>query len=340
MSRFFITGGAGYIGSHTAKLLAGAGREVIAYDKLSRGHRDLVRWGPLIEADIRDTSTLREAVSRFKPGAVIRFAGLAYVRESVTNPQLYFEHNVTGTLSLLKAMASIQMNNLVVSSTCAVYGQPAEVPVSEETSPRPLNPYGQSKLMMERICEDFRAAQGLHFTALRYFNACGCDPAGETGERHDPEPHLIPRALMAAEGDLAELECSAWIIRRLTALASGITFTSTISRAAHMAAALQLMQGGFSGVLNLGSGKGVSVREIIEAAARVTGRPVPHRFSARREGDPAVLIADVRKANSVLNWHARNSGIDHIMATAWQSHAKERGWQHGAINTSTSGIYS
>ena len=206
MSRFFITGGAGYIGSHTAKLLAGAGREVIAYDKLSRGHRDLVRWGPLIEADIRDTSTLREAVSRFKPGAVIRFAGLAYVRESVTNPQLYFEHNVTGTLSLLKAMASIQMNNLVVSSTCAVYGQPAEVPVSEETSPRPLNPYGQSKLMMERICEDFRAAQGLHFTALRYFNACGCDPAGETGERHDPEPHLIPRALMAAEGDLAELE--------------------------------------------------------------------------------------------------------------------------------------
>lgn len=330
-----ITGGAGYIGSHAAKLLASAGHEIIVYDNLSRGHRDLVRWGPLIEADIRDTSTLREALSRSKPDAVLHFAALAYVGESVANPGLYFENNVTGTASLLNAMASAHVKNLIVSSSCAVYGQPAEVPISEETPPRPLNPYGQSKLMMERLCEEFRSAHGIRFTALRYFNASGCDPAGETGERHDPEPHLIPRALMAAEGGLAELEVYG---------ADHPTPDGTCIRdyihvddlaAAHMAAAHQLMNGGFSGILNLGSGEGVSVREIINAAARVTGRPVPHRFSARREGDPAVLVADARKANSVLNWHARNSGIDHIMATAWQWHAKDRGWLKGNIQSST-----
>jgi UDP-arabinose 4-epimerase len=327
MSKFLITGGAGYIGSHTAKLLAGEGHEVVVYDNLSRGHRDMVRWGPLIEADIRDTSALREALSRFKPDAVIHFAALAYIGESVAHPEIYYDNNVTGTLSLLNAMNSTHARNLIVSSTCAVYGQPEQVPITEETPPNPVNPYGRSKLMMERICEDFRAAHGLRFTALRYFNACGCDPAGEIGERHEPEPHLIPRALLAAEGNLAELE----VFGANYPTPDGTCIRDYIHvddlAEAHMAAALQLMQGGFSGALNLGSGKGVSVREIIDAVARVTGKPVPHSFSARRTGDPAVLVADARKARSVLNWHARHSGIDHIMATAWKWHAKERGWR-------------
>lgn len=327
MSKFLITGGAGYIGSHTAKLLAGEGHEVVVYDNLSRGHRDMVRWGPLIEADIRDTSALREALSRFKPDAVIHFAALAYIGESVAHPEIYYDNNVTGTLSLLNAMNSNHARNLIVSSTCAVYGQPEQVPITEETPPNPVNPYGRSKLMMERICEDFRAAHGLRFTALRYFNACGCDPASEIGERHEPEPHLIPRALLAAEGDLAELEVfgADYPTPDGTCIRDYIHVDDLAE--AHMAAALQLMQGGFSGALNLGSGKGVSVREIIDAVARVTGKPVPHRFSARRTGDPAVLVADARKARSVLNWHARHSGIDHIMATAWKWHAKERGWR-------------
>jgi UDP-arabinose 4-epimerase len=325
MGRFLITGGAGYIGSHTAKLLASAGHEVVVYDNLSRGHRDLVRWGPLIEADIRETAVLREALRWFQPDAVIHFAALAYVGESVIRPDIYYENNVAGTLSLLNAMTSANVKNLIVSSTCAVYGQPLTVPIGEHTAPVPLNPYGQSKLMMERICEDFGAAHGLRFTALRYFNACGCDPEGETGERHDPEPHLIPRTLMAAEGELDQLEIfgADYPTPDGTCIRDYIHVSDLAS--AHMAAALQLMDGGFAGVLNLGTGRGISVREVIDAAVHATGKSVPHRFSPRRPGDPAMLVADARKANSVLNWHASNSDIDHIMATAWNWYAKERG---------------
>lgn len=324
MARFLITGGAGYIGSHTAKLLAGAGHGVAVYDNLSRGHRDLVRWGPLIEADIRDTAVLREALRWYKPDAVIHFAAYAYVGESVGDPGKYYDNNTAGTLSLLNAMIAARTGNLIVSSTCAVYGQPAAVPINESTAPAPLNPYGQSKLMMEHICRDFGAAHGLRFTALRYFNACGCDPDGETGERHDPEPHLIPRALMAAEGEIEQLEVfgADYPTPDGTCIRDYIHVSDLAS--AHMAAALQLINGGFAGVLNLGTGRGISVREIIDAAARATGKPVPHRFSPRRPGDPAILVADASKANSVLNWQARSSGIDNIMSTAWNWYARER----------------
>lgn len=324
MARFLITGGAGYIGSHTAKLLAGAGHGVAVYDNLSRGHRDLVRWGPLIEADIRDTAVLREALRWYKPDAVIHFAAYAYVGESVGDPGKYYDNNTAGTLSLLNAMIAARTGNLIVSSTCAVYGQPAAVPINESTAPAPLNPYGQSKLMMEHICRDFGAAHGLRFTALRYFNACGCDPDGETGERHDPEPHLIPRALMAAEGEIEQLEVfgADYPTPDGTCIRDYIHVSDLAS--AHMAAALQLINGGFAGVLNLGTGRGISVREIIDAAARATGKPVPHRFSPRRPGDPAILVADASKAISVLNWQARSSGIDNIMSTAWNWYARER----------------
>ena len=247
MSRFLITGGAGYIGSHTAKALSRAGHDIVVYDNLSRGHKDLVRWGPLIEGDIRDTRLMCESMRWFKPDAVIHFAAFAYVGESVTNPGLYYDNNVTGTLSLLRAMTQAGAQNLIVSSTCATYGQPKHMPITEETPQQPLNPYGQSKLMMEQMCGDFAAAHRLHYMALRYFNACGCD-----------------------------------------------------------------------------ADRGISVREIIDATARVTGKRVPHVVSARRPGDPAVLVAAIAKSEAILGWKARHSDIDHIIATAWKWHQNER----------------
>ncbi|WP_421695442.1 UDP-glucose 4-epimerase GalE [Aestuariivirga sp.] len=324
MSRFLITGGAGYIGSHAAKHLAEAGHEVMVYDNLSRGHRDLVRWGPLIAGDIRDTDRLREALRSFRPDAVIHFAAFAYVGESVAQPGLYYENNVAGTLSLLQAMTSAGADNLIVSSTCATYGQPESMPITEDTVQRPLNPYGQSKLMMEQVCADFGKAHGLRSMALRYFNACGCDPDGETGERHDPEPHLIPRALMAADGDIAMLEVFGgdYGTPDGTCIRDYIHVSDLAS--AHMAAALHLMEGGEPQSLNLGTGQGISVRDIIEATERVTGLPVPHRISPRRMGDPAELVAAPGRANKVLNWWAQHSAIDHIISTAWAWHRKER----------------
>ena len=324
MSRFLITGGAGYIGSHTAKLLSRAGHDTVVYDNLSRGHRDLVRWGPLIEGDIRDTTLMTEALRWFKPDAVIHFAAFAYVGESVTRPELYYDNNVSGTLSLLRAMVQARTQNLIVSSTCATYGQPRHMPITEETPQAPLNPYGQSKLMMEMMCGDFATAHGLHYMALRYFNACGCDPDGETGERHDPEPHLIPRALMAADGEIGKID----IFGGDYPTPDGTCIRDYIHvmdlGAAHMAAALHLMDGGASGALNLGTGRGISVREIIDATARVTGKHVPHRISDRRPGDPATLVAATAKAEAILGWKARQSDIDHIIATAWNWHQNER----------------
>ncbi|WP_374332686.1 UDP-glucose 4-epimerase GalE [Aestuariivirga sp.] len=327
MSKFLITGGAGYIGSHTAKLLARSGHEVVVYDNLSRGHRDLVRWGPLIEGDLRDTALLREALRWTKPDAVIHFAAFAYVGESVTRPEIYYDNNVSGTLSLLRAMAEAGSRNLIVSSTCATYGQPQRMPITEETPQVPLNPYGRSKLMMEMMCADFAVAHDLRYMALRYFNACGCDPDGETGERHDPEPHLIPRALMAADGEIDRLD----IFGDDYPTPDGTCIRDYIHvcdlATAHMAAALHLMDGGASGALNLGTGNGISVREIIDATARVTGRPVPHRVSPRRPGDPGVLVAATAKANAILDWTARHSDIDNIIATAWNWHQRERSQQ-------------
>ena len=324
MSKFLITGGAGYIGSHTAKLLAGSGHEVVVLDNLSRGHRELVRWGPLIEGDLRDPILLREALRWYKPDAVIHFAAFAYVGESVARPGIYYDNNVNGTLCLLRAMTEAGISNLIVSSTCATYGQPDRMPITEETPQFPVNPYGQSKLMMELMCADFAVAHGLSYMALRYFNACGCDPDGETGERHDPEPHLIPRALMAADGEIDRLD----IFGADYATPDGTCVRDYIHvsdlATAHMAAALHLMDGGASGALNLGTGRGISVREIIDATSRVTGKPVPHHIAPRRAGDPAILVAATAKANAILDWKARHSDIDHIISTAWNWHLAEK----------------
>ena len=330
MSRFLVTGGAGYIGSHTAKMLARSGHEVVVFDNLSRGHRDLVKWGRLVEADIRDTSVLREAMRWFRPDAVIHFAAFAYVGESVTNPHLYYDNNVNGTLSILKAMTEAEVSKLIVSSTCATYGQPDKLPITEETPQAPINPYGMTKLMMEKICADFDRAHGIRFMALRYFNACGCDPDGETGERHDPEPHLIPRALMAANGEIDAMEVFGddYATPDGTCVRDYIHVTDLAS--AHIAGALYLMDGGKSDAVNLGTGRGTSVKEVLDAAGRVVGKPVPYRMSPRRAGDPAELVAAVGKARKVLNWQAGNIDLDEIIATAWNWYAKDAKRQ-GAI---------
>ena len=324
MARFLVTGGAGYIGSHTAKLLAKAGHEVVVYDNLSRGHRDLVKWGHLVEADIRDTLVLREAMRWFAPQAVIHFAAFAYIGESVSNPHMYYDNNAGGTLSILKAMTEAKVANLIVSSTCATYGQPDRMPITEETPQRPINPYGHSKLMMEQLCRDFDVAHGIRFMALRYFNACGCDPDGETGERHDPEPHLIPRALMAAAGDIDALD----VFGGDYPTADGTCVRDYIHvndlATAHIAGALYLMDGGTSDAVNLGTGHGASVKDVLDAAGRIAGKPVPHRMSPRRAGDPAELVAAVAKARQVLNWQAGNTDLDQIIASAWNWYVKDR----------------
>ena len=313
--RVLVTGGAGYIGSHTARHLARGGHHVVVYDNLSRGHRDFVKWGPLIEGDLHDGKLLREALRWFKPDAVIHFAAFAYVGESVENPGIYYRNNVGGTLSLLEAMRDADVGRIIVSSTCATYGQPDRMPITEDTPQRPINPYGESKLMMERMCMDFEKAHGIRSIALRYFNACGGAEDGEIGERHDPEPHLIPRMLMAAKGETGALQ----IFGDDYPTADGTCIRDYIHvsdlASAHAAAAAFLVDGGPSDAINLGTGRGSSVRDVLAAAERAIG--------PRRPGDPAELVADASKARRVLNWQAGNSGLDEILSSAWAWHLKD-----------------
>jgi UDP-glucose-4-epimerase GalE len=206
MSTILVTGGAGYVGSHACKALAAAGHTPVAYDNLSRGHREFARWGPLETGDIGDGAKLDEVIARHRVEAVMHFAALAYVGESVEQPALYYRNNVGGTLELLEAMRRAGVGLLVFSSTCATYGVPVRMPITEDAEQRPINPYGMTKLVIERVLRDYGAAYGLRSVALRYFNAAGCDPDGEIGENHDPETHLIPRVLMAADGTIPHVE--------------------------------------------------------------------------------------------------------------------------------------
>lgn len=318
MSRFLVTGGAGYIGSHTCKRLARAGHEVVVFDNLFRGYRDFVKWGPLVEGDLRDTALLRETLRWTRPDAVIHFAALAYVGESVVDPARYYDNNVGGTLSLLQAMRDAGVARLIVSSTCAVYGQPERMPIAETAETRPANPYGFSKLAMEQMCRDFERAHGLRFVALRYFNACGCDPDGEIGERHDPEPHLIPRALMAAAGKIPSLDIfgNDYLTADGTCIRDYVHVVDLCS--AHLLALRKLVMTGTSSQYNLGNGTGFSVQEVIRAAERVTGSTVKVVEGERRAGDPAVLVADSTLARAELGWQPQYADLEQIIAHAWQ----------------------
>jgi len=319
-ARVLVTGGAGYIGSHACKALAAAGFVPVAYDNLVYGHREAVRWGPFVEADLADAARLAETLRRHEIAAIMHFAAFAYVGESMEKPQLYFRNNVVNTLGLLDAMMAAGVRHIVFSSTCATYGTPERVPIAEETPQRPVNPYGESKLMIERALHWYGAAYGITHAALRYFNAAGADPEGEIGEAHDPETHLIPLVLDAALGRRAQID----IFGTDYPTPDGSAIRDYIHvqdlAEAHVAAIRHLLDGGASLQLNLGTGTGQSVRAVIDAAERITGLPIPRREAPRRPGDPAALVADPARAKEVLGWSARISDLDTIIATAWAWH--------------------
>jgi UDP-arabinose 4-epimerase len=317
-----VAGGAGYVGAHTCKALARAGFLPVVLDNLSTGHRDFVRWGPLVQADLRDTAAIAETIRQYGCLAVLHFAAFALVGESVTDPAKYYDNNVAGTLSLLAGMREAACDALVFSSTCAVYGQPERVPIAEDTPRDPVNPYGASKLMVERILADFRPAYGLRSIALRYFNACGADPDNEVGELRNPETHLIPRAMMGLQGHISDFAVFGTDFETPdgTAIRDYIHVADLAD--AHVAAVTQLLAGTPGGVFNLGTGRGYSVMEVLQAIEREAGERLPGVNGPRRAGDPAALIADPTRARDALGFNPIHSDLETIVRTAWAWHRR------------------
>jgi UDP-arabinose 4-epimerase len=319
-----VTGGAGYIGSHACKALAQAGYTPVSLDNLVYGHRWAVRWGPLQEGDIADRACLDAVIQRYRPAAVMHFAAYAYVGESVQDPGKYYRNNVAGTLTLLEAMRDHGIQRLIFSSTCATYGVPEQIPIDERHPQRPINPYGASKLMIERMLADFDSAHGLRSIALRYFNAAGADPDAEIGEAHDPETHLIPLVLDAAAGARPAITVHGddYDTPDGTCIRDYIHVTDLAQ--AHVLALQALEQGADSAVYNLGNGHGFSVREVIDQAARVTGRSVPVAIGPRRPGDPPRLVGDATRIRRSLGWQPHYADLDAILHTAWRWHQRVR----------------
>ncbi|HVH74683.1 MAG TPA: UDP-glucose 4-epimerase GalE [Stellaceae bacterium] len=323
MSRtILVTGGAGYIGSHACKALARAGYRPVVYDNLSRGHREAVRWGPFIEGDLADRDRLIAALRRERVDAVMHFAAYAYVGESVRDPSLYYQNNLGGSLALLDSMRAAEVGQIVFSSTCATYGNPETVPIGEDARQLPINPYGETKLAIERALRWYGEAYGLRSVALRYFNAAGADPDGEVGEAHDPETHLIPLAVETALGrrDCLEVYGTDYPTPDGTAVRDYIHVQDLAE--AHVRALAHLDAGNASLVLNLGTGRGYSVREVIAATEAQAGRPVTRRETPRRPGDPPVLVADPTRAQTILGWRAQISDLATIIRTALAWHER------------------
>jgi len=318
-----VTGGAGYVGSHACKALAAAGWTPVVYDNLVAGHRWAVRWGPLEVGDIADRARLDAVIARYRPAAVMHFAACAYVGESMTAPGKYYRNNVAGTLTLLEAMRDHGIGRLVFSSTCATYGEPQAPLLDEEHPQRPINPYGASKLMVERMLQDFAAAHGLGSVALRYFNAAGADPDGEIGELHRPETHLIPLAIAAARGERPALEIfgTDYPTSDGTCIRDYVHVSDLAQ--AHVLALDHLRgRNGFS-AFNLGVGRGYSVREVIDAVAAAAGGAVPFREVARRPGDPPELVAEATQARTLLGWTPRLPCLGEIVESAWRWHQQQ-----------------
>jgi UDP-arabinose 4-epimerase len=324
MPRYIVvTGGAGFIGSHICKVLARSGLVPVAFDNLSTGHADSVRWGPLVQGDISDRGLLRGTLQEFDPAYVVHCAAYAYVGESVEDPRKYYRNNVVGSLSLLDACLDTGIKGLVFSSSCATYGVPDMLPIREETAQIPVNPYGRTKLIFEMALDDYTAAYGMRFVVLRYFNAAGADPDGELSERHEPETHLIPRALMAASSLLPQLDVfgSDYETGDGTCVRDYIHVSDLAD--AHLAAVNYLEGGGETLRVNLGSGRGTSVGDILGAIQRVTGQAVPVHYQARRAGDPPALFADIERARVTLGFTPSRSDIDTIIRTACPSFGLE-----------------
>lgn len=324
MNRVLVTGGAGYIGSHACKALSKAGFSPVTYDNLVNGHAYAVKWGPLERGDILDRERIRTVLTQYKPLAIMHFAAHAYVGESMADPSKYYRANCLGTLNLLDAAVEADVPHFVFSSSCATYGIPESDRIAETTLQEPVNPYGASKLFAERMIADMARAHNLTWIGLRYFNAAGADPDGEAGEDHDPETRIIPLALAAADhgrtpfsifGDdynTPDGTCIRDYIH-VTDLANG-----------HVSALKALLAGKEPAFVNLGSGVGHSVREVIHTIEKVTGRTVPIRISPRRPGDPARLVADPALAQRLFGWSATFSDLENIVGSAWKWHIHKK----------------
>jgi UDP-arabinose 4-epimerase len=318
-----VTGGAGYIGSHAAKALARAGHRPIVYDNLSRGHDWAVQWGPLVKGDTSHTDLIAQTLRTHQVDAVLHFAAFAYVGESMSDPGAYFTNNFVGSMRLLEAMRSSGVRDIVFSSTCAVYGNPQRVPITEDEPRCPVNPYGESKLMVEKLLRWYGEIHGMRWVALRYFNAAGADPEGETGECHDPEPHVIPLALEAAESPARPLAILGTDYPTPDGTAvRDYTHVADLAQA-HLRALDYIGAGGESRAFNLGTGRGHSVREVIAAVRSVTGAQPATREAPRRAGDPPVLVADPSAARAALGWSAQLDLHDSVR-TAWNWRVSRR----------------
>lgn len=317
-----ICGGAGYIGSHVNKLLNQKGYETVVFDNLIYGHREAVKWGTFVKGDLAEEKDIESVFQTYKIDAVFHFAAFAYVGESVELPEKYYFNNVVNTLNLLKVMRRHGCSRIIFSSTCATYGEPDCVPITEEQNQNPINPYGATKLMVEQIFQDYEKAYGLRYVVLRYFNAAGADPEGEIGESHMPETHLIPLVLDAASGKRKNIKVFG--VDYDTPDGSCVRDYIHVSDLAdaHFLALLYLKQGGNSDFFNLGNERGTSVLEVIEAVKKVTGREFEVIYADRRPGDPAVLVGSCKKAERILGWRAKYTDIEEIAAHAWNWHRR------------------
>ena len=313
-----VVGGAGYIGSHINKMLNQNGYETVVFDNLVYGHKEAVKWGCLEIGDLNDKARLEEVFTKYDIDAVFHFAAYAYVGESVTNPSKYYNNNVANTLNLLDVMVKHDVKYIVFSSTCATYGVPENVPITEKMPQNPINPYGASKLMVERILADYNHAYGINYCCLRYFNAAGADPEGEIGESHTPETHLIPLVLAAAAGDRENIKVfgTDYDTRDGSCIRDYIHVTDLAD--AHLRAMNYLKNGGESTCMNLGNCTGNSVLEVIEAARKVTGKDIPVVLDERRAGDPPILVGSAAKAEELLGWRPEYGDIEVILRHAWK----------------------
>ena len=314
-----VSGGAGYVGSHACKLLRNAGHEVWVYDNLCKGHRGAAEADRLVVGDLANRELLANTMRENKIDAVMHFAAFAYVGESVEKPEIYYQNNVVGTLSLMDAMRDAEVKRIVFSSTTATYGEPDKMPISEDQPQAPINPYGFTKLVIERALQDYAHAHNWSFAALRYFNAAGASPDGDIGEDHDPESHLIPIVLQVALGQRQSIS----IFGEDYPTPDGTCIRDYVHvddlADAHLRA-LDRLTDGAQLKLNLGTGKGHSVREVIDACRRVTGHEIPAVIGPRRPGDPPELVADASLAKEVLGWQPKYNDIEPIVATAWKWH--------------------
>ncbi|BDZ67733.1 UDP-glucose 4-epimerase GalE [Methanobacterium ferruginis] len=323
LGMILVTGGAGYIGSHANKELNSAGYETVVLDNMSYGHEDFLKWGVLEKVDLADLESLRNVFQKYKIDAVMHFAAFTYVGESVEDPQKYYLNNLRNTLNLLQVMNEFKVRKLVFSSTCATYGNPQEIPITETHPQNPISPYGKGKFMVEKVLEDYSAAYGLCYVSLRYFNAAGADPEGDIGERHNPETHLIPLILDAAMGKREDIKIfgTDYPTPDGTCIRDYIHVTDLAD--AHIKALKYLENGGKSEVFNLGNGNGFSVREVIEEARKVTGKKIKATETVRRPGDPPILVGSSDKARKILKWKPKYDDLSQIISTAWEWHKKD-----------------